>query len=96
MWGVDRRSGQPCEVSERFNEQNGWTYFTGHWSGKPNRGFAALEQAGSWRRRAAVLPAYHANRAQLIRDVRLSIQSSRELREMHDNEFQRSEMRRAA
>jgi hypothetical protein len=90
IWGADRTSSG-CEVSERVCEHSGRTYFPGHWSGKPNRGFASLEQAGSWRRRAQVLPAYHMNRAPLLRYARQTIEASRDLRHLHDNEQQRYE-----
>lgn len=52
-WNVQRHYLTPCEVSElRPSAHGGFRYFPGHWAGKIDRGFHALEMAGSMRREA--------------------------------------------
>lgn len=83
-WGYDRRAGGG-DVSQRFfDSPTTQSYFPGHWSGRPDRGFAMLARAGATRRRCAALPLFHTLRAVLIRQAWSEWDASRTARVLDD------------
>lgn len=94
LWTVER-SQRARMLAEVTRTENGFSFFPGMWAGQPRLGFATLEGAGYWRKRAMVRRdrAHHALFKIRARDA---IFASIEMRRTHELMVERREMLKEA
>lgn len=91
IWTVERSCGDRMLAELNRGKDGGLSFMPGFWKGQPRLGFATLEGAGYWRRRARdTRDAQH--RALFKRRAIDAIFASREMRVTHELMLERRAM----